>query len=158
MAAVIWWYGALPIRRFFPTRTEFTRSATWWPSGQPVIYIGTGTSFTDSSLTTGTTYYYRIYTFDKAFNYSGAAGGAAVSGKPCAPTPSATSDSPVCAGATLHLTASAVSGATYAWTGPNGFTSSDQNPTLANATTAASGTYSVTATLGGCTSAPAQLP
>jgi hypothetical protein len=121
-------------------------------TGQTVVYIGIPTSFTDTSLTTGTTYFYRVYTFDKAFNYSGAAGGTAVSGRPCAPTPTATSDSPVCAGATLHLTASIVSGATYAWTGPNGFTSSAQNPTLANVTTAASGTYSVTATLGGCTS------
>ena len=82
-------------------------------AGQTVVYIGAGTSFTDSGLTTGTTYYYRIYTFDKAFNYSSAAGGTAVSGKPCAPTPTASSDSPVCAGATLHLTASTVSGAVY---------------------------------------------
>jgi hypothetical protein len=67
--------------------------------------------------------------------------------------PTASSDSPVCAGTTLHLNASAVSGATYAWTGPNGFASSDQNPTVATATTAAAGTYSVTATIGGCTSA-----
>ncbi|MCX6916882.1 MAG: fibronectin type III domain-containing protein, partial [Verrucomicrobia bacterium] len=102
-------------------------------TGQTVVYIGTGTSFTNSSLATGT-YYYRIYTFDKAFNYSTAAGGAAVSGKPCAPTPTVTSDSPICAGATLHLYASAVSDATYAWTGPNGFTSSAQNPTVVAAT------------------------
>lgn len=122
-------------------------------SGQTVVYIGTGTSFPDSGLTTGTTYYYRIYTFDKAFNYSTAAGGAAVSGRPCAATPNATSDSPVCAGSTLHLAASTVSGATYAWTGPNGFASSDQNPTIANATTAVTGQYSVTTTLNGCTSA-----
>jgi hypothetical protein len=123
-------------------------------AGQTVVYIGTGTSFTDSGLTTCTTYYYRIYTFDKAFNYSAAAGGAAVSGKPSSSPPVAGSDSPICAGGTLHLTASTVSGATYAWTGPNEFSSSAQNPTLANATTAASGTYSVTATLNGCASAP----
>lgn len=35
-----------------------------------VRYIGTGTSFTDSGLTPGTTYYYKVYTVDKAFNYS----------------------------------------------------------------------------------------
>ena len=123
-------------------------------AGQTVVYIGTNTLFTNSSLTTGTTYYYRIYTFDKAFNYSSVAGGAAVSGKPWAPTPTAGSDSPVCAGTTLHLTNSTLSGATYAWTGPDGFTSSAQNPTVVAATTAASGTYSVTATVGGCTSTP----
>ena len=123
-------------------------------TNQTVVYIGTGTSFTNSGLSTGTNYYYRAYTFDKAFNYSSAAGGAAVSGKPCAPAPTAGSDSPICAGTTLHLTNSTLSGATYAWTGPDGFTSSVQNPTIANVTTAALGTYSVTATVSGCTSTP----
>ncbi|MEI8087832.1 MAG: fibronectin type III domain-containing protein [Paludibacter sp.] len=39
-------------------------------TGETVVYIGTSTNFTDLSLTTGTRYYYRIYTVDKAFNYS----------------------------------------------------------------------------------------
>ena len=121
-------------------------------SGQTVVYIGTGTSFIDSNLSPGTAYCYRIYAFDKAFNYSGAAGGTAVSGTPGVAAPIAASDSPICAGTTLHLTASTVSGATYAWTGPNGFSSNDQNPTIPAATTTASGTYGVTATLDGSTS------
>ena len=70
---------------------------------------------------------------------------------PSAPT--AGSDSPRLPGSTLHLTASAVSGGTYAWTGPNGFSSSDQNPTIANVTRANAGQYSVTVTVNGCTSA-----
>ncbi|MBS1658796.1 MAG: hypothetical protein JST18_11975, partial [Bacteroidetes bacterium] len=37
-------------------------------------------------------------------------------------------------------------GVTYTWTGPNGFSSSEQNPTISNATLAASGTYTVTVT------------
>jgi uncharacterized repeat protein (TIGR03803 family) len=68
------------------------------------------------------------------------------------PAPTAGNDGPRCAGATLHLTASTVAGATYAWTGPNGFASSAQNPSIANVTAAAAGTYSVTATVAGCTS------
>ncbi|MGN6163437.1 MAG: immunoglobulin domain-containing protein, partial [Flavisolibacter sp.] len=36
---------------------------------------------------------------------------------------------------------------------PNSFSSTSQNPSIANATTAATGTYSVTVTLNGCTSA-----
>ena len=44
------------------------------------------------------------------------------------------------------------SGATYSWTGPNGFTSTDQNPSIVSATTNATGLYSVTATVGTCTS------
>ena len=68
-------------------------------------------------------------------------------------TPTAGNNGPVCAGSTLSLTASAVSGATYSWAGPNGFTSTDQNPTVsASATAAMGGEYSVTATIGSCTS------
>jgi hypothetical protein len=71
---------------------------------------------------------------------------------PAAPT--AGNDGPVCLGATLNLTASTVAGATYAWTGPNGFTSADQNPSISGVTAAAAGEYSVTVTVDGCTSAP----
>ena len=38
-----------------------------------VAYIGTGTSFVDNSLTSNTSYFYRVYAVDKAFNYSTAA-------------------------------------------------------------------------------------
>src|SRR5207247_3728692 len=64
-------------------------------------------------------------------------------------TPTAGNNGPICAGAALNLTASTVAGATYSWTGPNGFTSALQNPSIPNATAAASGTYSVTATISG---------
>ncbi|MCZ2460881.1 MAG: lamin tail domain-containing protein, partial [Chitinophagales bacterium] len=65
------------------------------------------------------------------------------------PTASAGSNSPVCSGTTLNLTASG--GATYSWTGPNGFTSNSQNPSITNVTTNASGDYTVTVTDGnGC--------
>ncbi len=75
---------------------------------------------------------------------------------PCAapPTPAAGNNGPICAGQTLQLTASTISGAVYSWTGPNGFSSSQQNPSIAGATPAASGTYSVTATVNGCASPP----
>lgn len=44
-------------------------------SGQTVVFVGTGNSFTDTGLSAGTQYFYRVYTFDKAFNYSSAATG-----------------------------------------------------------------------------------
>lgn len=59
------------------------------------------------------------------------------------------SNSPVCGGAALNLTASTVAGGTYAWTGPNGFTSSLQNPSLTYST-ANAGTYIVQVTTAGC--------
>ena len=73
---------------------------------------------------------------------------------PIPATPTASNNGPILAGNTLNLTASSVAGGTYNWTGPNGFTSTDQNPLIPNATSAAAGTYSVTVTdTNGCTSA-----
>src|SRR6267142_1197582 len=69
-----------------------------------------------------------------------------------ASSPAASHNGPICPGATLQLSAGTVAGATYSWTGPNGFASSAQNPSIPGATTAASGTYRVSVTLGGCTS------
>jgi gliding motility-associated-like protein len=68
-------------------------------------------------------------------------------------TPSPSSNTPVCTGNTINLSTAAVAGATYSWTGPSSFSSSLQNPSRANATTAMAGTYSVTVTANGCTSA-----
>ena len=60
------------------------------------------------------------------------------------------SNSPVCENNTLNLTCS--DGSIWAWTGPDGFTSISQNPTLNNVTSLASGTYTVAITdNNGCT-------
>jgi hypothetical protein len=66
--------------------------------------------------------------------------------------PAASNEGPVCAGGTLRLHAEAPPGATYAWTGPGGFSSSEQNPVIVGAGAAAAGSYLVTATIGGCAS------
>ncbi len=63
-----------------------------------------------------------------------------------------------CAGQTLNLSSSASggsgSGYSFQWTGPNGYTSTQQNPSISNAQAVLSGIYSVTATdLYGCSSA-----
>jgi hypothetical protein len=72
-------------------------------------------------------------------------------------TPTAASNSPVCSGNMLSLSASNISGATYTWSGPNGFTATSQNPVITNASMAESGTYTVTATIGSCLSQPATV-
>lgn len=48
--------------------------------------------------------------------------------------------SSICLGSDIKLSASG--GTSYSWTGPNAFFSTDQNPTIPNATTANTGTYS----------------
>jgi hypothetical protein len=62
---------------------------------------------------------------------------------------------PLWEGMTLNLTASTVPGATYVWTGPNGFTSTNQNPSRPGVSTNEAGIYSVVVTAGGCASTPA---
>jgi hypothetical protein len=62
------------------------------------------------------------------------------------------SNSPVCEGQTLSLSALGTGVDQWSWTGPNGFASTLQNPSIANVTTAATGKYFVTGTnsLTGC--------
>ncbi|MGZ3921495.1 MAG: hypothetical protein ACXVC7_14440, partial [Bacteroidia bacterium] len=81
--------------------------------------------------------------FATAAGCPGGTGTIAVTVNPAPATPTAGANTPLCAGQTLSLTSSTIASATYNWTGPNGFTSTSQNPTLANATIAAGGTYSV---------------
>ncbi len=70
-------------------------------------------------------------------------------------TPSASSNSQFCAGDTLFLSANdGTSGVTYSWTGPNGFSSTSQNPQVANTRNVDSGNYVVKAILNGCASVP----
>ena len=72
---------------------------------------------------------------------------------PQPPIPVANANSPVCVGSTINLlTPTIVNGASYLWTGPNGFTSSVQNPAIANVTTANTGTYTLTLITNGCSS------
>jgi gliding motility-associated-like protein len=66
------------------------------------------------------------------------------------PTISAGNTGPYCQGATISLSVSAASA--YAWSGPNGFNSNLQNPSIANSQTVNAGVYNVTITLAtGCT-------
>jgi len=102
-----------------------------WNNGQTnqtAINLSAGTYFvtvTDDALCTATA--------------------SAIITQPAAFTASASSNSPVCTGGALTLTASA--GASYSWTGPNSFSSTVQNPTVtANASAANAGTYTVTVT------------
>ena len=54
---------------------------------------------------------------------------------------------PTCVGSSLLLQANTVTGATYSWSGPGGYTSSSQNPTVtASASAANAGTYTLTVT------------
>jgi len=61
-----------------------------------------------------------------------------------APTPSIVTNSPICINDIMNLTATG--GVTYNWTGPNGFVSAVQSPTVLGSSTSVGGIYQVTVT------------
>lgn len=61
-------------------------------------------------------------------------------------------NSPVCLNSTIRLNTLTIDGLGYLWTGPNGFTSTLQNPTIDNVTKANAGTYTLTEIRNGCSS------
>lgn len=90
---------------------------------------------------------------------------AVVNNTPSPPIPminGSATPAPICSGgatpSTITLTANNIAGATYSWTGPNGYTAAVRNPpALTGVTPVMGGTYSLTVTVGGCTSAPATV-
>ncbi|MBB3841520.1 hypothetical protein FHS57_005548, partial [Runella defluvii] len=68
---------------------------------------------------------------------------------PITPKPTATASTGVCVGGTLNLAGGVESNSTltdvsYSWTGPDGFTSTAQNPQLSSVTAAKAGVYTLT--------------
>ncbi len=70
---------------------------------------------------------------------------------PLRPLDPSADPNPGCAGETVVLSVPAIVGATYTWTGPQGFSSSANPVTLPPLTTSIAGTYIVQASINGCT-------
>ncbi|NBB23444.1 hypothetical protein GVN20_29100, partial [Runella sp. CRIBMP] len=120
-----------------PTNSSYT----WTVPAGAVIVSGQGTSQVTLNMTGVTPGAYQVCV--KANNLCGTTATTCQDINVTAPLAVATAN-PVCSGGTLQLFGSG--GVSYAWTGPAGFTSSSANPTILNATTANSGTYSLTVT------------
>ncbi|MGL2967323.1 gliding motility-associated C-terminal domain-containing protein [Flavobacterium sp. XGLA_31] len=58
----------------------------------------------------------------------------------------------ICSGQDINLAVTPVPGVSYQWTGPNNFSATGQNPTIANASPTDNGTYTVKATKSNCVS------
>lgn len=72
--------------------------------------------------------------------------------KPIPETPEASVDPIICETETLNLYATTISSGVYNWTGPNGFTSNDQNPVINDLSPLNNGDYSVKTIEGDCES------
>jgi hypothetical protein len=69
--------------------------------------------------------------------------------------PPVSNNGPLCVGETLYLYADTITNASYYWSGPNGFLSTQQNPVIPNVTMANAGDYSCIITVNGQASDPA---
>ncbi|MBC7607797.1 MAG: gliding motility-associated C-terminal domain-containing protein, partial [Burkholderiales bacterium] len=73
------------------------------------------------------------------------------------PNPVITADSNLCLDSSIQLNVSSIPNATFQWTGPNGFYSIEQNPTIENSTALDTGVYTVVANTGTCASSPSSV-
>lgn len=72
--------------------------------------------------------------------------------KPVPETPEIEVDALVCSNEPLQLFASDIQSGNYQWSGPNGFTSNEQNPIINNPTFLSDGVYSLKVLVNGCES------
>ncbi|HTN17316.1 MAG TPA: hypothetical protein VL092_06535, partial [Chitinophagaceae bacterium] len=72
---------------------------------------------------------------------------------PAPPGPAVNNNGPLCVNAAAALTATLVPGATYSWSGPDGFSSTDRNPTFTT-TENSGGTYTLRVQVGECVYTP----
>ncbi|MEO5603240.1 MAG: FG-GAP-like repeat-containing protein [Cyclobacteriaceae bacterium] len=66
--------------------------------------------------------------------------------------PTITANTPLCIGSTLNLQTGTVASATYIWTGPNGYASSTEDPTITPVSEDHAGIYSLQIKVGQCKS------
>ncbi len=147
-------YGAtVTINYSYPAAIKWYTTAS---GGNP---IGTGTPFNPVGIdpALATTNVPGNYTYYAEVSYGACTSSRSAATLTVLPTPTATAggNSPVCTSGALNLTGATNIGTSFAWTGPNGFASTAQNPSIANITSAATGLYTFTATTAaGCSSNP----
>ena len=86
-------YDTVVVRHTNSSITDPTQGTTYNPGGSPtntgagtVVYRGSGTNYTDTSLTQGTTYYYKVYAENWSYYSTGVSTNATPSTTPGTPT------------------------------------------------------------------------
>jgi gliding motility-associated-like protein len=119
----------------------------WYDDVTLANNVGTGGTYTPATSVGTFTYY--VTESDSGCTSAASLVTITINAVPAMPTIDITT--PVCAGETVTIS-TPDAGDTYNWNGPSGFTSGAQFNTIATATTADSGTYTLTVTVNGCTS------
>ena len=135
--------------------TTSTNTIQWYAQAYSGSVINTGTNYTTPVLYANTSYYVSV---EDAAGCHSIRQPVNVYIKPTSLIPAISATNPsLCFGDTLYLHTNSVAGATYSWSGPNGFTSSQINPQINSVTAAASGTYSLVISGSSCTSPTSTL-
>jgi PKD repeat protein len=130
---------------FTNTSTGATSYSWTFPGGTP----GTSTSPNPTVVYNSPGTYTVTLTSTNTFGSQNSTESITVGALPA--TPAVSSNSPAPINGSLNLFANGSAGS-YFWTGPNGFTSNDQNPQINNPGTGAGGQYCVYVVASGCTS------
>ncbi|MBK9284881.1 MAG: gliding motility-associated C-terminal domain-containing protein [Sphingobacteriaceae bacterium] len=140
--------GVIPPARNFPGAWS-TTNESWRFSPMPAVPSWTWTSPTGTVATgtTSVTVNPTVTTTYSAYVIPGCPPGTVQVVVNTPPVITPTNNSPICQGTAINLLAGGGgTNTTYAWTGPNSYTSSFQNPVIANAQPSMTGTYSLVAT------------
>ncbi len=124
----------------------------------PAVYNQTSATIDETLINTGQSAYNVFYNITPtAFGCQGQALNYIVAVNPQPAVPVAKSNSPVCTGSKIELNTPSIPKAAYFWTGPDGYTSSKQNPEIDGVTGAQSGTYNLNVIVNGCSSPTASI-
>jgi len=113
----------------------------WYSALTGGSFLGSGTSFTTPSISTTTTYYVDV----TSNGCTSSPRTAIIAYIGTQPTVTAGGGGTFCDTQDVNLTSSGTNITNQYWTGPNGYYSISANPTISSATSANSGTYTVTA-------------
>jgi len=109
----------------------------------------TGDALTWANMHIGS---YSVYAYNTSGTCNATMNGTAVVSETPAAVTASNDGATVCKDGTVNLSGtSTTAGVSYAWTGPNGYTSAVQNPALTNVTSSVNGIYNLTITKASCT-------
>jgi gliding motility-associated-like protein/fimbrial isopeptide formation D2 family protein/uncharacterized repeat protein (TIGR01451 family) len=120
------------------TTTVSNASYAWYADSTLTTLVATSQNPSITNITTDTTFYI-VVTVNGCSSLTGSTN---VSVHPVPATPNVPANFAVCAGDNIVLSTT-TNAASYVWTGPNGFSSSLQNPSVVNATLIDSGSYNL---------------
>jgi hypothetical protein len=130
------------------TATNNPTSWLWQVSPSGPIILNSASQNTSIVFPTSGTYTITL----TASNGSGSNSTTQLINVSTSPSTAASNNGPYCQGETIFLTATGTPNNTFTWTGPSAFSSTQQNPVISNAIPLLAGVYTVTVTLGNCSS------